>query len=357
VKLLRQSGVNAKRTVALLAAASALGAPLGAAGADAPAAEGLPQDCPAIQPGPEDAIARTRRPLTRVERELMSRALQGDPDAAYTVALRYFEGTCVQRSFAEAYRWFAAAAAGHACALAAASHLRAEGLGVERDPAAAREGLRAAQAAGCARAYYLQAALEEKSARPERRQLARELLERGAGLDDGHALNLAGVYREVDGDRQGAEALYRRAVAAGNRAARVNLQRLDRYFSRHERKESLESLRARVTAREPSAQFALAQRYHRGDGLAVDYVAAIRFYRLAAEAKYPPAVEMLNLILSRADPRQPGGIDPAWMQRLAYHELATDERGKSRGVLQPVVDEDPFYGMAPRVDVPAAASR
>ncbi len=350
--------MRAVRAVALLAVASLLGWPHVGAGAVAAPAEGLPQDCLAVPAGPEDAIARTRRPPTRVERELMDRALQGDPAAAYTVALRYFEGTCVHRSFTEAHRWFvSAAAAGHACALAAASHLRAEGLGVERDPAAAREGLRAAHGAGCARAPYLQAVLEEQSPRPERRRLARELLEDGAALDDGHSLNLLGVHREIDGDRQSAEALYRRAAAAGNRAARVNLQRLDRYFSRHERKESLESLRARVEAREPAAQFALAQRYHRGDGVVIDYVAAIRLYRRAAEAQHPPAVEMLNLILSRADPRRPGGIDPAWMQRLAYLELATDERGKSRGVLQPVIDDDPFYGMAPRIDVPAAASR
>jgi TPR repeat protein len=347
------------RTQALaLAAASVLGWPHGAPGADAPAVHALPQDCLAPQPGPEGAIAHIRRPLTRVERELVGRALQGNPEAAYTVALRYFEGTCVQRSFAEAYHWFAiAAAAGHACALAAASYLRGAGLGAERDPVAARDGLRTAQAAGCPRAYYLQATLEEQSPRPERRQLARELLEAGAALDDGHALNLAGVHGEIDGDRQTAEALYRRALAAGNRAARVNLQRLDRYFSRRERRETLESLRARVAAREPPAQFALAQRYHRGDGVSVDYVAAIGLYRLAAEARYPPAVEMLNLILSRADPRRPGGIEPAWMQRLAHIELATDERGKSRGVLQPVIDDDPFYGMAPRVDAPAAASR
>jgi TPR repeat protein len=350
--------VNLRARALALAAASVLGWSHGTSGADAPAVDALPQDCLAPQPGPEGAIAHPRRPLTRVERELTSRALQGDPEAAYTVALRYFEGTCVQRSYAEAYRWFAiAAAAGHACALAAASHLRAEGLGVERDPTAAREGLRAAQGAGCERAYYLQATLEEQSPRPERRQLARDLLERGAALDDGHALNLLGVQREIDNDRQTAEVLYRRAAAVGNRAGRVNLQRLDRYFSRHQRRESLASLRAHAAAREPAAQFALARRYHRGDGVAIDYVAAIRLYRLAAEAKLSPAVEMLNLILSRADPRQPGGIDPAWMQRLAYHELATDERGKSRGVLQPVIDDDPFYGMAPRVDAPAAASR
>ncbi len=338
-------------------AAAVLAWPYGASSADAPA-DGLPRDCLAPRPGPEGAIAYSRRALTRVERELVNRALQADPEAAYTVALRHFEGTCVQRSFAEAYRWFAiAAAAGHACALAAASSLRGAGLGVERDPAAAREGLRTAQAAGCARAYYLQAVLEEDSPRPERRQLAREALERGAALDDGHALNLLGVHREIDADRQVAEALYRRAQAAGNRAARVNLHRLDRYFSRRERKESLESLRTRAAAREPAAEFALAQRYHRGDGVAIDYVAAVRLYRRAAEARYPPAVEMLNLISSRADSRQPGGVEPAWMQRLAQIELATDERGKRRGVLQPVIDDDPFYGMALRVDAPAAPSR
>jgi len=42
---------------------------------------------------------------------------------------------------------------------------------------------------------------------------------------------------------------------------------------------------------------------------------------------------------------------------VATLAVATDERGKPRGVLQPVIDGDPFYGMAPRADAPAAASR
>lgn len=299
------------------------------------------------------AIARKPRPVARIDRELFARAEQGDPDAAFLVALRYFDGDCVRKSYAEAHRWFeVAAAAGHWCAAAAASYLRAEGLGVEREPAAARAGFREAQAAGCARAFYLQAQTEDRTLRPERRSLARELLERGAALGDGHSLNALGAERERDDDRRAAEALYARAARAGNRAARVNLQRLDRYFSRHERRESLESLRRRVQLREPAAEFALAQRYHRGDGVTADYTVALKLYRLAAEAKHPPAVEMLALILSRTDPRS-AGVDIAWMQILAYAPLATDETGRQRGVLQPVIDDDPFYDMVSRGDAPA----
>jgi len=349
---------RARRAALILIAASIAGLPAALRAetesrAREPAAEEPLHECPAPRPDRDGAIGGARRPLARVDRELASRAAQGDPEAAFAVALRYFDGDCVRKSFAEAHRWFEiAAASGHACALAAASHLKAEGLGVERDPATAREGLQAAQLAGCRRAFYLQALLEETSPRPERQQLARELLERGTALGDGHALNLLGAERERGGERQAAEALYRRAAAAGNRAAPVNLKRLDRYFSQRERKESIDSLRRRAQAKEPAALFALAQRYHRGDGVAADYVEALKLYRGAAQANHPPAVEMLALILSR--PAARGGIDVAWMQSLAAAPLATDEQGKRRGVLQPVIDDDPFYGMAPRVDAPAA---
>ncbi len=294
------------------------------------------------------AIARKARPVARIDRELVARANAGDPDAAFLVARRYFDGDCVRRSHAEAFRWFeAAAAAGHGCAAAAASYLRAGGLGVERDPAAARAGLHDARAAGCARAFYLQALVEDRTLRPERRQLARELLERGAALGDGHALNALGAERERDDDRHAAETLYGRAARAGNRAAPVNLARLDRYFSRRERRESLDSLHRRAALREPAAAFALAQRYHRGDGVTADYASAIRLYRVAAEARHAGAAEMLALVLSRTDPRT-GSIDIGWMRILAYAPLANDESGKSRGVSQPVVDDDPFYDMVAR---------
>lgn len=321
----------------------------------APASGGSESECPAPQPADDGAVARLRRPVARVEPDLVQRAAQGEAEAAFAVGLRHFDGVCVRKSFAEAHRWFEiAAAAGHACAAAAASYLRGEGLGVERDPRTARDGLRLAQEAGCRRAYYLQATLEEKSLRPDRRTLARELLERGATLGDGHALNALGAEREMEEDRGAAEALYRRAADVGNRAARINLKRLDLYFSQRERKESTESLRRGAAAGKPSAMFALALRYHRGDGVAVDYVAALRLYRLAAEAGHVPAAEMLRLILSRPGPRERAGLDVGWMQQLALIPLASDEQGKRRGVLQPVIDDDPFYDMAPRSHLPPA---
>ena len=332
------------------AAALLLSAAMASAAEDDRAPETATSGCVAARRAAEGGIVPPRRARAWVERDLADRAAQGDPEAAFEVGLRHFYGECVQRSYAEAHRWFErAAAGGGACAAGAAAHLRAAGLGVERDPRAAREGFRAAQEAGCRRAFYLQALAEEASLRPERRQTARELLERGAALGDGHALNLLGVEREREEDRGAAEALYRRAAAAGNRAAPVNLKRLDLYFSQRSRKEPLETLQRRAQAREPSAQFALGQRYHRGDGVSSDYVEAMKLYRLAAEAKFPPAMEMVALILSRLDPRNPALIDVAWMRLLAYVQLSTDEEGKRRGVLQPVVDDDPFYGMEPHV--------
>ena len=342
----------AAHRAALLVAAAFVAIPVAAPAATllggGPSAGLSAAECPTLQRDGEGAVARPSRPVTRVERELVQRAAEGDAEAAFAVGRRYFDGVCVHKSFAEAHRWFAiAAAAGHACAAAAASYLRGEGLGVERDPRAARDGLRAAQEAGCRRAYYLQATLEEQSLRPDRRTLARELLERGAELGDGHALNALAAQREMEEDRGAAEALYQRAAAAGNRAAKINLKRLDLYFSQRERKESIDSLRQGAAAGRPAAMFSLAQRYHRGDGVAVDYVAALRLYRLAAEAGSTPAAEMLRLILSRPGPRESGGLDVAWMQQLAFVPLATDEQAKRRGVLQPVIDDDPFYDMAP----------
>lgn len=63
-----------------------------------------------------------------------------------------------------------------------------------------------------------------------------------------------------------------------------------------------------------------AQRFHRGDGVPVNYSEAIRLYRLAAAKGSPEAERMLALIYSR--PLVNGGFDLAWMSQLGALDLS-----------------------------------
>jgi TPR repeat protein len=86
---------------------------------------------------------------------LFDQALQGSAEAQYAVALLYAGGTAMPRDMRQARRWYGAAAAqGHKAALSGLRHLASEGdgaafyelgvlsrdgLGVPRDPEAARQ--------------------------------------------------------------------------------------------------------------------------------------------------------------------------------------------------------------------------
>ena len=66
----------------------------------------------------------------------------------------------------------------------------------------------------------------------------------------------------------------------------------------------------------------IAQRYHRGEGEAANFVEAIRFYRLAQSRGNVQARKILELIFSC--PTKSGDIDIAWMQQLAYVNLSKE---------------------------------
>jgi TPR repeat protein len=63
-----------------------------------------------------------------------------------------------------------------------------------------------------------------------------------------------------------------------------------------------------------------AQRFHRGDGVSVNYSEAIRLYRLAAAKGSTEAERMLALIYSR--PLVNGGVDIAWISQLSALDLS-----------------------------------
>ena len=68
-----------------------------------------------------------------------------------------------------------------------------------------------------------------------------------------------------------------------------------------------------------------AQRFHRGEGHAVNYVEAIRLYRLAADKGSVEAQRMLALIYSR--PLVRGSFDVQWISQLSELDLTRSTPG------------------------------
>lgn len=236
------------------------------------------------------------------------------------------------------------ASAGDACAKAALGFLQAAGIGMLRSPQQGRAEIASAIERGCARAHYLSARLDEAIPSARRRARARAGLETGAALGDGHALNHLGTLIEIEGDRDRARPLYRRAQAAGNRAAAHNLARLDRLEATTTGREPIDVLRKRAESGDAEAQYRLARRIHRGESALIDYVSAWRWYRESARQGFQPAHEMMALVLSQPTAKD-GKISPKWFAQLALVDVPSDPLLRQRGLRQPVVDVDPFYDM------------
>lgn len=64
----------------------------------------------------------------------------------------------------------------------------------------------------------------------------------------------------------------------------------------------------------------LAHRYHRGEGMPVNYSEAIRLYKKAADQGSLQAKKMLNLIFSQ--PSENGQINIPWMRSLSYMDIS-----------------------------------
>lgn len=172
----------------------------------------------------------------------------------------------------------------------------------------------------------------------------RAALEAGAALGDGHARNHLGTLLEIDHDTKAAAELYRQARSVGNRAAAQNLQRLRRLEARRDQDESIAGLERRAKEGDAEAQYRAARRFHRGLGAPIDYTAAWHWYEASARQGFKPAQDMMRLLL--AQPRAPGEpITAVWLARLAPFDVQSDPLMRQRGLRQPVVDEDPFYGM------------
>jgi hypothetical protein len=97
------------------------------------------------------------------------------------------------------------------------------------------------------------------------------------------------------------------------------------------------------------ALFKEARRYHRGEGIPVNYNEAIRLYRMAQAEGSVQAQRMLNLIYARTSPE--GQLDLAWMRQLSEADVSTStpHMGQSTGPKLLHREPTPLYDLLPKL--------
>lgn len=284
----------------------------------------LPPRTSAPEPSAQDADAPPARSIVMPDTsadegsapaELMQRAQAGDAGAMVALGDYYYRHPGEPQAAALAQRWWQQAAqAGDARGMAALGYLLATRGGGTGNLPLARQWLQRASALGLTRALYLRSLVERRSTGPRAAQQAMALLEQAAREGDVMALNDLGVERELAGDKAAATELYRRAARAGLDVARQNLTRLER--REQPSGDAVARLRTLANEGDADALLALAQRYHRGDGVPRDYARAVTLYQRAADAGSSRAREILGLIFSQ--PNAGGaGVSEAQMEQLA----------------------------------------
>ncbi|WP_133501731.1 tetratricopeptide repeat protein [Cognatilysobacter terrigena] len=264
------------------------------------------------------------------------------PAAAFEQGLAAWRRTGDAQRYVDALRLFTQAAqGGDVRASAAVGYMQGLGLGGTRNVDAARSLLQSASAAGVVHADYLLSLVEADGGDAKR---AAALRESAARRGDAAAQNAMGVHYERMGDRTTAEMWYRRAAQSGSASAKLNLASLKRA---DDAQAATQATTAQAAKGDAPALFALAQRYHRGDGVPVDYAKALRYYRAAAAKGHAPSRRMLGLIQSRVT--ADGAFDPAWMQQLASVDVTNEVRPPaSSGTPAPARLDDPLSGLAAR---------
>ena len=94
--------------------------------------------------------------------------------------------------------------------------------------------------------------------------------------------------------------------------------------------------------------FKMGRKYHRGEGVPVNYVEAIRLYRQADSAGSQAAKRMLSLIYSRTTPD--GGLDPLWMRQLSEMDVSAQvpKQDVAMGISALRKEPTPLIDLLPR---------
>ncbi|WP_415164970.1 hypothetical protein [Ottowia sp.] len=282
----------------------------------------------AVRDGDAQAVQRELGVLQRAAQSPAATARSAQ--AAWLLGLVYLHGAGVRRDTALAQQWFerAARTGREPWAHAGLAWCALEGcVGPPNAPAAARA-IAQLRASHPARADYLAWVLASRQTPLRVRTpgvdavdtpdevVARNLLLKSASAGDLQANVELGLIAAVQQQPQQAEEYFRRA-GPQSQAAQANLQVL----KNRDATQAPGSKSSGGDTGSANAALAMAYKYHRGEGVPANFAEAIRFYQLAEARGSVEARRMLALINSRPAPG--GGLNPGWMQQLAYVDPGT----------------------------------
>ncbi len=338
--------------VAQLRATSPTYEPIDAQPVAVPQIESAPATVPQIEPRPRDDQPRIVAPpvakgslaardtqAQAIDRELqrLQRTAEAprtigsttqSAQAAWQLGLIYLHGAGVRRDPVLAQRWFEQAArfGREPWAYAGLAWCHLDGCTGPPTPPAAARAIEQLRARHPARADFLQWVLAQRQtplqvAKPGMNQdqvLAltnRQWLDRAAAAGDMHANIELGMNAVANERFDQAEQAFRRA-GPNSQAAQDNLQQLAARGT-----SPIQAMSKTPITAAAAEALASARKYHRGQGVPSNFTEAIRYYQLADQRGSVEARRMLALIYSRPAPG--GGINPGWMQQLAYVDVAT----------------------------------
>lgn len=246
-------------------------------------------------------------------------------EAAWTLGLLDLHGGVVPVAPRQAAIWFQRATQANLepLAWAGVAWCAIDGCEQPPDPAAAQAAINRLKPVRRGLALYLQwlldlthkpitlaeAAKQPAGQKPDRLPES-SLLRQAAAAGDANARNDLGIAAAARNDLAQARSYFKQA-AAQSPAAQENLRLLA----------EPEPSSGNQAASEGDRLFAEAQRYHRGEGVPVNYAKALQLYQQAAAQGSLAARRMLELILSRPLPN--GMMNVAWMAQLAQLDLSS----------------------------------
>ena len=276
--------------------------------------------------------------------------------AAWMLGLLYLHGAGVPTNSAKAKQWFTLGVHyGETMARAGLAWCAYEGCQSSANWAQAQHWTRQLMLVDPARAYYMQWLLERQlrplnpNANEGVRSLTateRDLLDRAVAGGSVHAMIDLGILYAQSHDWRHALALFEDA-AAQSEVANQNAAWV-RQHMQMERRIPTSRANAKSSSKQAEELFRTGRKYHRGDGVSVNYAEAIRLYRQADSAGSQSASRMLSLIYSRTT--IDGMLDPAWMRQLSSIDVSSlvPKQERALGISALRKEPTPLIDLLPR---------
>lgn len=276
--------------------------------------------------------------------------------AAWLLGLLHLHGAAVSASSSKAKQWFTLALQyGEPMASAGLAWCAYDGCQSAPDRAQAKRWTRQLMSVDMGRALYMQwllerqlrpLQLEQENGLKSLTQSERDLLEKAVAAGNVHAMIDLGILCAQSHDMLRSLTLFENAATQSD-VANQNASWVRQHLLM-ERLANSAHPNNKVTPSKAENLFQIARKYHRGDGVSVNYMEAIRFYRLAETAGSQAARRMLFLIYARTT--LDGGLDPVWMRQLSDMDVSSlvPKQDVSQGTSALHKEPTPLIDLLPR---------